>query len=315
MIKEILIQNKVNSLSKRLRFDSEDICITEIDWGSPDIKVQTHENPYQIGITRLGVTVKDREIEIEGKISGSLNSNELNQITSWEEYYQIIESKIEDSKQKLIELINVEEEIRLYVSQNLYIDCFPERPVKFGVKEKDNNTILCKYSIVLIAFNPCFKETKPAVSMLSGVTPKFKFPLIFKKENPMVFGNLLKYKLLAIENLGDVVVGGIIKIRFVGKTINPIVYNVYTEEFIRIDTTIESGSEIQINTSIGSEEIELTDLEGNKSSLMRYLARGSTFLKFKKGTYLYGYSNENSDEKSMEVSISIEPQYYNFKEM
>ena len=108
-------------------------------------------------------------------------------------------------------------------------------------------------------------------------------------------------------NEGDVSTG--MRVRFValGTVKNPILLNVDTGEFIKINVTMQTGDTIEVSTKYGSKGAKLIR-DGVETDYFRYVDVDSTYMQLAIGDNNFRYDAE-SGVNSMEVSIFYNKEY------
>ena len=82
---------------------------------------------------------------------------------------------------------------------------------------------------------------------------------------------------------------------------NPSLLNVDTQEFIKLNITMEAGDTLSVSTGYGEKEVTLKR-GGATSDAFRYLDVDSSYLQLSVGDNLFRYSAEENLE-NLEVSI------------
>ena len=80
-----------------------------------------------------------------------------------------------------------------------------------------------------------------------------------------------------------------------------------TQEFIQINTTMQTGDVIEITTEYGNKGATLTR-NGEKSDYFRYIDLDSTFMQLEIGDNIFRYDAEGG-VNSLEVSIFYNAKY------
>ena len=104
-----------------------------------------------------------------------------------------------------------------------------------------------------------------------------------------------------VYNEGDVQAGIRVEFRALGVVKNPSLLNVDTQEFIKLNITLQAGDILSVSTGYGEKEVTL-QRDGVTSDAFRYLDVDSTYFQLSVGDNLYRYSAEENLE-NLEVSI------------
>lgn len=283
-----------------------------IDWGSVPAEHNTYNYPNQVGVSVFSTKIKERDITVNGHVYYMLSEQERNNINrnEWTEYGY---SKIKSKKEKLNGLINPSDYVRISTG-GYYIEGKPNSSVKYGIEERENNEYFCNFFISIYCNNPMFKKDTITKTVISGDTSAFHFPLILPSYG-IVMGTRIDYLLLAVENEGNVQIGGKIIFTARGEVKNPSIENVNTGEKITIKKTMQSGEIITVNTNEGKDRGIIGYYNGVERSYLQYWSFENKWLKFQKGTTLIGYSTENQSENLLDITIELNPEKFALEEM
>lgn len=205
--------------------------------------------------------------------------------------YMTIEQDCEKSRIDLYKYVRVKHPIRFYYkngSRDVYIDGYVEN-MQIGFFEKKQ---LVQVSI--ICPHPYFKSVKDAVMDFSTVTPMFVFPFAYTTEGD-AFSVIEPGSIQSIINDGDIENGVIIKIKAVGRALNPQIYNVSTNEYFKLDVDLFTGDEIIINTIQGQKGVTLTH-DGVTTNIINSMVINSKWFKLLSGDNLFSYDADEYPE-------------------
>lgn len=289
-------------------FDSDGL-----DWGSVPATHNVYNYPNQVGVSISSTKINERDVSIIGYVYYFMSEDEIKALDrdKWVAYAY---EKIKDKKELLSQIINPSDFVRIMVG-NYYIEGKPSSSVKYGVTEAENNQYFCKFLINVYCNNPMFKKNTITKTVLSGETPGFFFPLVFPENEGIIMGVRNNYLLLAVENEGNVEIGGKIILKAKGELKNPTIKNLSTEEKITINKTMHNGEIITINTVNGKDRGIIGEYNGVTQSYLQYWNFENTWFKFQQGTTLIGYSTEDSNESLLNVSVEINPEKFNLEDM
>lgn len=246
----------------------------------PDAVINTTRNANADGSVYNSAYVDNRQIIITLAINGPAEANRIN-------LYKYFKAKYP---------------VRLYYkndTRNVYIDGFVKSmPIEFFKKKQIAQiTILCP--------EPFFNGTNNEIVDFSSVEAQFEFP--FSIEEPVEFGSISVQNELNMINNGDVETGFIIYMRARGSVTNPTIYNVDTNEYIKLNITLEPGDEVYINTRKKQKTIQLTS-DGETSNIIGQLVSGSTWFTLTPGDNIFGITAEVSPE-NMDVYCILTDQF------
>lgn len=320
MIQELQIINKVNGEQLSLAMDgSTQYVLDKIDWDVPSVSFSTYRVPFQIGVSLSGVELGTRKPSIAGYVISNINGKEFSG-KGWNEFLEAQLQDIEQKKYELNRVINPLQDIRIVVG-DYFIDGRPSNAVKFSSNESENNEVLCMFTIDVDCFSPMFRLNKGKQTALAQTQHKFRFPWVLK-EKGNIMGIVLNQNIVDVVNNGDCDIGGIIKLEAVGGTVkNPTIFNVGTQEQFMIRLTLNEGDYLTINTRVGEESVthHYANYFGTgkpkDENAIGYVLEGSSFLQFKQGSNLYGYSVEEGSEVFVNLTIEMDEQFFNLKGM
>lgn len=314
MIKQLSIQNmKTNDILEFVA-DKPPFIIDTIDWDMPSVSIDSYRVPFQVGMTLSGVTVGTRKPTVTGYITANLEQEEIIGMT-WKEYFEKQEKAIQENKMKLDKLISVYQDVLIIVGE-YFLKARPTQSPKYSTDMKENNEVLCYFSLEFECYNPLFYKGSKHVN-LAAISGGFHFPLIIPPEKIM-FGEIFRRQSINIENSGDADVGCIIRIKANGGVVkNPKIYNVNTNEFLEFDgVTLDNGDYITIKTDIGEENAIKHDIStATDISIIGNLKSKSSFFQIKQGSNFYAYSVAEDYVNNIEVSIEFTERYFNLKGM
>lgn len=169
-----------------------------------------------------------------------------------------------------------------------------------GAPQFKRNNIFMQFSIPIICCDPFWKEETEAKKDIAAWVPSWEFDFEIPEE-----GIELGYRepsiIVNVYNEGDVKSGMRIVFSAIGTVVNPILLNVGTQEYIKVNATMEAGDVIEVNTDYGSKGATLTRA-GEKTDYFRYIDVDSTFMQLDIGDNVFRYDAEEG-VTSLEVSI------------
>ena len=299
MIESVKIRNDVTGNIIKLDMSEANYLIYEgsIDWGTVDVSHNTFQYPTQIGSYISSTTVGSRDVSISGWIIG----NTL--------------AEIEKKKDILSKHINPLQDLTI-IAGDYCISGRPDTNVKYGNSYAENNEAMCKFLIQIFCSQPMFLLTNAIDVNVADTQGMFGFPLILKPQG-IILGLRKKSLFTDITNDGAVEVGMTVTIETFGTVKNPRIINVNTNEYMRINKTLQSGEKIVIDTNKGKRSI-YSYINGVKTNYFDYFDFDNTWLQVPNGistftykTYEDDYTTENDTYKNMNVTISYRSALYN----
>lgn len=255
-----------------------------------DTTLQTSKSPGQDGSTLHDVLLEERAITIEGTIFAKTQ----------EELYLL--------RQQLASVFNPKlKEGTLFYQNNAGIKAIKGVAEQSPVfKEKFDNSRKQVFTITLLCPNPYWKDLTEERSDVAIWVGDFSFPLELSSSGTEI-GHRETSTLVNIRNNGDVECGIRIEFTALASVVNPSLYNVNTQEYLRIKRTLQAGDKLVISTEFANKSVEL--IRGNViTNVFHYVDLSSTFLQLDIGDNLLKYDADNGID-NLEVSIYHISQY------
>lgn len=277
-------------------------------------------DPYATGllvtnITGLGPPQSDINYTELATGDGGLWSSSRTQPRNIVISLQMVDKDAEHARHVTYEYFPIKQLVRLEFitdERSLFIDGYVESHDDniFSKTETTQISILCLF--------PWFYKIGEEASVFSGVKPLFEFP--FSNESltePMIeFGYILRDTRATLYYEGDVETGLIITVHFEDVAEDISIYNVDTQEIMKIDTdrivemtgkAMQPMDDIEICTIPGQKYIRLLR-DGEYTNIISALDRDSTWLKLRWGTNMYGFS-ARVGEGNLLVTFSYRTMY------
>lgn len=279
----------VNKLGQRIDFNEFAPLLLLSFSEKGKVNIYTNKGMNQDGSTYLGNTIESNDKTIEIAI---ITDNETDLI---------------DYRNKINKVFNP----RLGEGYLIYKD-----PVK-EVKSKciidslpyftSVNSTVNKCLISCTASNPFWMdiaESKAEIALWNG---DFSFDFEIPDETGVEIGHREPSLIVDVFNDGDVDCGIRAEFRALATVVNPSILNVNTQEFIKINRTMQAGEVIVLNTSFGNKKLE-SIMNGVSTNIFNYIDFQSTFLQLATGDNLFRYDAEQFID-NLEVTIYYTPQY------
>lgn len=154
--------------------------------------------------------------------------------------------------------------------------------------------------ISLICLQPYFADANRIILDLSSVIDNFEFPFDIESGG-REFSTLLKFYEGTVINSGEVETGVIIEMTALGMVQNPVIYDTATNEFIKLNFTMQLGDVITINTYQGQKSVML-QRAGETINIINYLDMGSTWLTARHGDNTY-YVNSDAGKEFLSIKL------------
>lgn len=178
-----------------------------------------------------------------------------------------------------------------------------------GEPKLPRKEVLIEFTIPLDCLNPFWREEYEQREDIASWVAAWEFPCEIEQDNPqsMIFGYRAESVIVNCYNEGDVSTGMRIRFTALGTVTNPILLNVDTNEFIKLNVTMQTGDVIEVSTKYGSKGATLIR-DGQKTDYFRYVDVDSTFMQLAIEDNNFRYDAE-SGVNSMEVSIFYDKEY------
>lgn len=208
-----------------------------------------------------------------------------------------IECDAEKNRIALYKVIKVKQYIKL-LYENDTRDVFIEGYVSdmqidfFSIKQTVTISILCP--------DPYFKDAQEIIDDISATMNAFHFPFAITASDKKPLSYRDKSAQINVINNGDVETGMIIEIHASGNVINPAIYNRETGEFVKINTTLQSGDTLYINTIRRQKSVKVLR-SGEFINLFNYFSKDSAWLQLEPGDNVFIYEGDSGSSIYMSV--------------
>lgn len=267
--------------------------LQSVDWGTVEANHHTFKYVDQIGVTLYNTTLEPRQVMITGWVARE------------------DEAEVKRMKQILNSLVNPKHTIRV-IRGEYKIDIVPQTSVKYSTTYKENNEYMAKFLITGYCPYPLFTDLYDNVVSVAYTEPHFRFPLVIPKNSGIILGVRQPSLIAEVNNPGDFPVGYTIEFKANGTVVNPSLVDIGSQEFIKINKTMESGEIIRLYTQEGQRHI-VGILGGVESNYFPYRTYDSSWLQLAVGQNLLRYDAEEG-LSSLEVVITYNPGYLEVEE-
>lgn len=259
--------------------------LTAIDGlGDLQADTQTQKAPYQDGVTYVDSLLQPRDIPITVTVYDPIQCYRYRQQLS-----QVFNPKLG------LGVLKYE-----YDGGMKCIACIPDGAPTFPSGSQNRTASSQVGTIHLVAPNPYWTDELSVSTPMTAFIGKFVLPFHL----PAVIG--VQGSKQIFTNLGDVPTP--VTILFKGPATNPVVTNLTTGEFIKINRTLADGDTLTVNTAFGNKRVEITDSEGNVTNVFNWIDQASTFWNLEVGDNEIEYSADSGQENAV-VSITWQNLY------
>lgn len=298
MVENVTLRNiSTNAILELDKVTTPNYVLDKVDWGQ--IKSNHHSFKYvnQIGVYVTGTTLETRDVEVVGWIVARTPA------------------EMTDRKLMLNRFVNPQQAIEITYN-NYLLNFLPDRTVQYGTTIEENNEVICKFKISGIAADPLFREKMQSTIPAATTVALFHFPLIInatEQEPPqIVFGLRQPSLIVNVFNYGAVATGMQITFKATGTLTGPMLINVKTQEYFKINKTLTAGEEVTINTIVGEKSI-IGNLNGVISNYFKYRDLDSTWLQLQMGDNQFRY-DADANLDNLEVYVSFYNKYLEVQE-
>lgn len=293
MVEGIMLQNVETRAT--LTFDmlsTPDYILNSVDWGVVESTHHSYKYVNQVGVYVTGSSLETRSVNIIGWIIADT------------------EFAMTQRKAVLNRFFNPQQAIDLFY-ETYVLRFLPDSSIRYSITMAENNEIMCKFQVEGFCPDPLFAEQVENKIVAASTQAMFHFPLIITPipdpPGGIVFGLRQPSLIVGIENTGAVEVGMKIVFRAKGSLDSPMLINVNTQEFFKVNKTMEAGEEIEVNTIIGEKKIIGTK-NGLSSNYFKYRDLDSTWLQLAVGDNLFRYDADVNIE-NLEVYVYFNNKY------
>lgn len=310
MIEKIVMKNLTSGVVIPIaREETPDYILNYVDWGSVQGSQYTYKFVKQVGVYVASTSLETRPVSIVGWIIAE-NEDVMTQ-----------------RKAKLNLFVNPQEEIQIEY-KNKYLIFSPETSIQYSREEqKDNNEVIAQFKISGTAANPLFMDLDSSSVVSGSYEPSFHFPLIINQEDlqdsddpskkhdlpTIIFGVKTQSRLMLVINTGTVPIGMTISMKANNNVVNPIITNLNTQEFFKINKTLQHNEEVEIETVIGSKHIYGKEEHGEWENYFKYRDFNSTWFQLATGDNVFQY-DADAGVDNLQIAIVFRNGYLEVEE-
>jgi hypothetical protein len=191
---------------------------------APSSEAENRKSPYQNGVTHINTTLNARELIV----GVTLCATDM--------------ISVQQARAALANALNPEYRLTLlydYAGGTKKITGYLSSPVEF--EEEGKNAQVGEFTIE--CDNPYWTDEEQSSARLAISVPTFHFPLAFP---PTITFSVIVNRIVTIDNNGHTQTP--VNIKFFGPSTNPIITNVTTGLFIKVNRTLLDGEVLEINT-------------------------------------------------------------------
>lgn len=298
MVENVIITNTVLGVNLELdKVATPWFILDYINWGQIEADQSTNKYVGQHGESLVSNSLGTRDIELSGWVIATS------------------EKDMSSRKRYLNKFVNPLQMMQVTYGQH-NITFYPATTIEYSDETLENNEVVCKFMIEGVAYDPLFTDVYESKVVAANVIGMFHFPLIIS-ETPdppggIVFGSINTSLVMDVVNNGSMETGMTIMFSARGHVKNPVITNVNTQEYFRLNMEMQAGEVVRVNTVIGSKSIR-GELNGVESNYFKYRDFGSTWLQLALGENLFVYGADE-DVENLEINIEFYNRYLEVQE-
>lgn len=275
----------INELGESLTFRQRKPYFLQSIDGTGAVKhiISTFKAPNQDGGVFVSGSLDMRNLVIEGRIIAD----------TIDKAYEL--------RKGLLNTFNPKHKGRL-IFKDLSIPCIVEEAPVF----KADSHRTPAFFISLLCTSPYFETVDELTKLLAGWHPNFEFELEIPIEEGIEMGYREESLIIPVENVGSVPCGATFEFIAQGIVEDPMIIDVVTGKFIKLNRVMQVGEIITISTHFAKKKV-MSSLEGG-SNAFSSLDEESDFLQLDVGTNLLRYDAERN-LNNLEVNVYFRPQY------
>lgn len=182
-----------------------------------DMNIAFSQGFNQIGETVEGVSIGGHIFEIKGRILGEATAQ----------------------KRKMLSVFAPFESGKLIFEDKYFLECVVYKTPIIAVQKESP-----RFELVLTAPYPFWQKMTSENFIVGNYLPKFKFPVNYSE--PHIFGIKDNSAFINVYNDGQIDAYYRLEFQTQSKTVNPSIINVNTQEFLKLNTTINQGEKFTV---------------------------------------------------------------------
>ncbi len=261
-----------------------------VDWGQVEGQHQTYSYLNQVGASIVSTTVGTRPLSITGWVvdgAGKLQErcDFLNTFLSPVEDYAL---EYKDKK----------------------IRFRPDGSVAYSPDYKKNNEKVRRFLIQGTCPYPLFTDRTDTEVPFDEKRKRFRFPTDFAQAAPLVFAVIGQAYSVEVNNRGGFSTGCVVRIRFSGEVVNPVVQNQTTGKLDGVNRTFAKGEQLEISTVPGGKHMTLRTADGAEVNIIKDRDFRTSWIQLQPGVNRIAVSCADPEQRvNMDVTLSFTPLY------
>lgn len=155
-------------------------------------------------------------------------------------------------------------------------------------------TLNQEMQISIVCPDPYFKSLQMIYADISKVFANFEFPFDIDESGIEMSIVDIGREVIVLNN-GEAATGTTITLTASEQITNPVIYNVGTSEFFKLNVTMQDGDVITINTAKGHKSVNKIS-NGIKTNVINYVQENSTWFQLEVGINKFTYTADQNEE-------------------
>ena len=165
-----------------------------------------------------------------------------------------------------------------------------------------------KFNFSLFAPYPYGQKKDKSKTTLVGLKALFSFPWNISNPNPFKFSEYVEIGYVTVNNTGEAPAYWSVTFLALDEVTNPRIYNMETQEYVKILRTMETGEQVTISTEGDELTVTITGADGKVSDGFQFLDVESIPFKLQVGeNFIKTDAEENT--AALRASISFHPAF------
>lgn len=287
MVEDIVLTNLATGKTLELSMTKTPAFILKsADWGSVESTHHSYKFVNQVGEYVSGTTLETRQVVIQGWVVAELP--------------ELMTTR----KAVLNSFVNPQQMIELQYA-GYKLDFLPNSSIKWSKDYENSNDVIALFEIEGYAPDPMFSKIDDDKVDAATIEGKFYFPLVMSTSpdppGGVVMGMRSTSLIVNVVNDGAVATG--MKIVFVatGTVVNPSLTHIGSQQFFKLDKTLEAGEQVVVNTNVGEKGVK-GYIGDDELNYFKYRDLASSWLQLDVGD---NYVRYNADEGIENLEMHI----------
>ena len=246
-----------------IKFDRSNYVLTSVDYGPIIASHSTAKGIGQVGERLINTTLDTRHVSILGFIKAKSADD------------------MRAKKTALFRMCDPRHEFQILPDAVTALTCYATDSVKFTASKITNNDRVAQFVIDAFCPDPLFSDAAARYRKIAEWVSNFIWPLSIP-EDGFTFANRSENLIATLTNKGDVETGLLIRFYADATVSTPVLTNVETGEYIKLNRTFAPGETVVVNTNYGQEGVT-SIIGGTVTDVINDFGLDSTFLQVEPG--------------------------------